>query len=166
MTSTLRHDELDVGHESCTRDLSTYRTRPPVLRRSDASGEFPFYQPDTIGDVDELARLALGATLVLPINAEPAPPRHAVPTVYMPALPDTVWAEAARMRAAEAETQPVIDLAAVMPAPVVEDHTPLWAQGRHRRLSHVAPWVWMALGAGVAAPILVTAWVLLLAVTR
>jgi len=68
--------------------------------------------------------------------------------------------------AEDAETQPVIDLAAVMPAPVVEDHTPLWAQGRHRPLSHVAPWVWMALGAGVFAPAIVVVGVLLLAVTR
>lgn len=95
MTSTLNHDTGEIPG-------ATHRPMPLTfdLRRPDASGEFPFYQPQTIGDVDELARLALGATLVLPINAEPPPPRHAVPTVYMPAL-------------AAAETQPVIDLAAV-----------------------------------------------------
>lgn len=35
-----------------TRDLSTYRTGRPVLRRPDASGEQPIVIPRTIGIVD------------------------------------------------------------------------------------------------------------------
>lgn len=93
MTSTLRHDELDVGHETCTRDMSTYRTRPPVLRRSDATGEFPFYQPQTIGNVDEQARRALEATLVHqfplpPIDSLPEAVRRPAPTTHRAAQPE------------------------------------------------------------------------------
>ncbi len=122
------------------------------LRRPDASGEFRLYQPRTIGDVDELARLALGATLVLPVNAEPAPPRHAVPTVYMPAPEQAeVFDPFAGWSAHEVETQPVIDLAAVMPQPEPEVRKPLFGRGTHRPPPRVAlsPGAWMLTGAGL-----------------
>lgn len=71
----------DIGNG--TRNL-TYTINPPALRRSDASGEFPVYNPATIGIVDELHRLSAGETLVLPVGATPALARHAAPTVYRP----------------------------------------------------------------------------------
>lgn len=63
------------------------------VRRSDVSGEFPLYQPQTIGDVDQLARQALEATLV---HAFPLPPlaslpeevRRPAPSVHRAAPPE------------------------------------------------------------------------------
>jgi hypothetical protein len=81
MTSTISNTD------TTTRDVSTYRTHPPVLRRPDATGELPLYRP--VG-VAELARLSAGETLVLPVDAVPSVPRHAAPTVYQPAQPEVV----------------------------------------------------------------------------
>jgi len=78
MTSTISPrdvDDVGVG----TQDLTTYATRPPVLRRPDATGELPIYRP---AGVEELARLSAGETLILPTDAPAHTPRHAVPAVY------------------------------------------------------------------------------------
>jgi hypothetical protein len=100
MTSTLSpNDTGDIRLGEGTRDL-TYLTQRPALRRPEASGEFPFYRPGGVVTVDgqqipiaetstlvgvaELARLAAGETLVLPLGAPPSVPRHAAPTVYRP----------------------------------------------------------------------------------
>lgn len=94
MTHTLSPE--DTGDiELGTRDLSELAyliRRPSPYRRPDATGEQPIYQPKTIAIVgeiptrlvgaEELARLSAGETLILPTDATPAPPRHAVPTVY------------------------------------------------------------------------------------
>lgn len=72
----------DIG--AGTQNL-TYLIQPPALRRPDVSGEFPVYNPNTIGIVDELHRLSAGETLILPVGATPALARHAAPTVYRPA---------------------------------------------------------------------------------
>lgn len=91
MTSTLSpYDTGDIRLGAGTRDL-TYLAHRPALRRPDATGEIPVYRPATIGDldapVDELTRLALGETLILPVDAVPAPARHAAPTVCEPSRP-------------------------------------------------------------------------------
>lgn len=84
MTDLLLPEDT-VLHES-QYHTPTYRLRPPALRRPSATGEQPVYRPATIADldapVDELTRLALGETLVLPVDACPVPVREAVPTVY------------------------------------------------------------------------------------
>jgi hypothetical protein len=75
-----------------TRDRTTYVTRPPVLRRAAATGEFPFHRPASVGDVDQLARQALEATLV-----------HAVPLPPIDSLPDAVRRPAPTVHGAEAK---------------------------------------------------------------
>lgn len=124
MTSTISPD--DTG----THNLSHY-LRADRCRRPDSTGEMPVYEPKTIGivpgaaglaDVDtkillrgseELARLQLGETLILPVDAEPAPPRHAAPTVYLPGS--------------------AVSLAEVLPQP---EKRPPDYRGRYRK----APW--------------------------
>jgi len=90
MTSTLSpSDTGDIRLGEGTRDL-TCLTQRPALRRADASGEFPFYQPQTIGDVDVMARAALEATLV-----------HAFPLPPLDSLPEAVRRPAASLHRAE-----------------------------------------------------------------
>lgn len=71
---------------------------------------------------------------------------------------DTVWAEAARDRAEEAVTQPVIDLAAAMPQPEKVPpprRRPLFYRRRHQMVEPppaMPSWPWLALpliGAGL-----------------
>lgn len=62
------------------------------VRRSDVSGEFPLYQPQTIGDVDQLARQVLEATLVHafplpPLDSLPEEVRRPAPSVHPGTLP-------------------------------------------------------------------------------
>lgn len=80
MTSTI--DRRDAAGNV---DL-TYHLHPPVLRRPDATGEHPVYRPGGLVDrpagLAELARLSANETLVLPVDAVPAPPRVAAPSVY------------------------------------------------------------------------------------
>jgi hypothetical protein len=65
-----------------TRNL-TYRIGPPAFRRPDATGELPMlFHPGGPAGAAELARLAIGETLILPTGAQPAPARPAVATVY------------------------------------------------------------------------------------
>lgn len=98
------------------------------LRRPDASGEFPLYQPQSIGDVDELARLALGATLV---HELPLPPIDSLPHAVRWPAPTTHRAEEDRLAAEDdgrlAEEEPVTP-AAVLPQPV----RPPGYRGDHR----------------------------------
>lgn len=90
MTSTLSpHNTGDIRLGDGTRDL-TYLIQRPV-RRPDATGEQPIYQPATIGimpgaaglaDVDteilvravEPSRIISDELLTLPVDATPAPP--------------------------------------------------------------------------------------------
>lgn len=134
MTSTISPD--DTG----THNLSHY-LRADRCRRPDSTGEMPVYEPTTIGIVagaagladvetaillrgsEELARLALGETLILPVGAQPAPPRHAAPTVYLPG--------------------PAVSLAEVLPQP---DVRPPGYRGTRRKSD--PPWAWALIGAG------------------
>lgn len=129
-TSLSPHNTGDIRLGEGTRDL-TYLTQRPALRRADASGEFPFYQPSGTVTIDgqsipiadtgalvgvaELARLAAGETLVLPLDAPPSVPRHAAPTVYQPAISEV--------------------------------RKPFMGRGSRRKAD--PPWTWALIGAGM-----------------
>lgn len=108
MTDLLTTDDADSGEIPAvgegTRDLTALADlirRPSPFRRPDATGEQPIYKPggtvtiggqqirlaetETLVGIAELARLAAGETLVLPLDAPPSVPRDAVPAVYPPA---------------------------------------------------------------------------------
>jgi len=75
-------------------------------------------------------------------------------------VPDTVWAEAARLRAADAETQPVIDLAAVMPQPSKVPpprRRPLFYRRRHEMVEPPRDLLVPLLALGVAGGLLMIA---------
>lgn len=85
MTSDITDRIQDIGSRTVYIAPYVDGMRPP--RRPDASGEFPIITGTRPAGADELARLAAGETLVLPLDAAPMPRHAAAPTVYQPSTP-------------------------------------------------------------------------------